>query len=40
MWSQLVPTHLESCLLEKMAKFGNYFLETFLLPVYLICKHT
>lgn len=35
-----MQTHLESRLLEKMAKFGSDFLETLLLPVYLICKRT
>lgn len=35
MLSDLMPTYLESCLLEEMAKFGYDFLETLLLPVYL-----
>lgn len=40
MSSGLLQTHLESCLLEKMAKFGSDVFETLLLPVYLICTHT
>lgn len=35
-----MPAHLESCLLEKMAKFRDDFLETLLLPVHLMCKRT
>lgn len=38
--SQLMIHYLEPCLLQKMTKFGNDFLETLLLPVYLICTHT
>lgn len=38
--SELVPAHLESSLLQEVAKFGDDFLETFLLPVYLIHKDT
>lgn len=40
MSSDFVPAHLESCLLEKMAKFRDDFLEALLLPVYLMCKRT